>query len=88
MAYNELYELLSIKYNFVNRPSNEELQKIANEILQLSKEKAHLSDEDLDRIIRRNVVDLEVYAFESVDMTDSINIIQQILVKLQATTNG
>ena len=51
MTYDELYRLLCIKYKFVQRPSNEELKKVFNEILKLSKIKADLDDDDLAIII-------------------------------------
>lgn len=88
MTYDEVYELIHLKYRFVQRPTNEELQKVVNEIVKLSKIKSDLDDGDLAKIIDRNIKNREVYAFESVDMTDSINLIQQILAKLQTEANG
>ena len=88
MTYDELYDLIHIKYKFVKRPSNEELREVVNEILRLSKTRSNLDDNDLLNILNRNIKNLSVYVFESVDMTDSINIIQQILAKLNSTANG
>ncbi len=88
MTYDELYRLIYRKYKFVERPSNEELQNVLNEILRLSRRNYDLNDDDLDVIINVCIKNKAVYLQKSIDMTDSINIIQQILAKLQTETNG
>ena len=55
MTYDEVYELIHLKYRFVQRPTNEELQKVVNEIVKLSKIKSDLDDGDLAKIIDRNI---------------------------------
>lgn len=82
MTIKELLQLIRYKYNLIETPSDAELQEVARKLLELSYEK-QVNDEDLLNILNSTLSDTTVMAQESVDMTASINIAQQIIDKLK-----
>jgi len=81
MTTTELYMLLKERFDLVERPTEEELQEIAKQLLKLSKIKK-VNDSDLITIINNTVSKKTIMANESLDMTASMNIAQQIIDKL------
>jgi hypothetical protein len=81
MTTTELLQLIRRKYRLVNDPSNEELQEVAKQLLELSKVK-RVTNSDLLTILNNTLSDTTMMMQESVDMTASINIAQQIIDKL------
>lgn len=82
MTHEELYQMIKLKFKLVKRPTNDELEKIANSIIRLSRTKQDLDDDDLLNILNDSVENSQMWTNESVDMTASINLINQILAKL------
>ena len=85
MTYDELYKMIRLKINLVNRPSNSELKTIARNLLELEKIKTYVTDEDLEEIVTDSVSCTLIYSNESIDMTASINIANQIIAKLKTS---
>ena len=83
MTYDELFQMIRSKFRLVNRPSNNELQAVADKLIELSKTKRFVSDNDLLVIINTCVKDTTCYVQDSIDMTSSINIANQIIAKLK-----
>jgi hypothetical protein len=81
MTTTELLQLIRRKYRLVNDPSNEELQEVAKQLLELSEVK-RVTNSDLLTILNNTLSDTTMMMQESVDMTASINIAQQIIDKL------
>ena len=81
MITTELLQLIRRRYRLVNDPSNEELQEVAKQLLELSEVK-RVTNSDLLTILNNTLSDTTMMMQESVDMTASINIAQQIIDKL------
>ena len=82
MTTTELLQLIRRKYRLVNNPSNEELQEVARQLLELSEVK-QVNNNDLLNILNNTLSDTTMMVQESVDMTASINIAQLIIDKLK-----
>lgn len=82
MNTTELLQLIRRKYRLVNNPSNEELQEVARQLLELSEVK-QVNNNDLLNILNNTLSDTTMMMQESVDMTASINIAQLIIDKLK-----
>lgn len=87
MTYDELFELIKLKFDLVDRPSNQELRSITDELLKLSETK-EVDDSDLLYILNKQLNNPLLYCTESLDMTASINLAKQILVKLKNSKRG
>lgn len=70
----------------VDRPSDQELQSVVDEFLKLSETK-EVDDSDLSCILNTQL-NKPIYCTESLDMTASINLAQQILAKLKKSKRG
>ena len=82
MNTTEILQLIRRKYRLVNNPSNEELQEVARQLLELSEVK-QVNNNDLLNILNNTLSDTTMMMQESVDMTASINIAQLIIDKLK-----
>ncbi|AXX84608.1 hypothetical protein [Aliarcobacter skirrowii] len=72
MKNSKIAELIQKKYEFLNKPTESEVKKI------LSKINNSTSEEEFDQIVSDIISDTTCYCNESADMSDTINILDQI----------
>lgn len=88
MTYNELYEMISKKFHLIRRPSDQELNLALQKLLVLYDQKGFVTDTDLLNIINMSFSNHQMHLNESVDMTSTINIANQIIAKYKNSTQG
>jgi len=72
MTYKEIAELIQNKYGFINKPSREEIDNI------LGKATQETTENEFDKIVFQYIKNTLAYANESLDMSSSISILEQI----------
>ncbi len=72
MTYKEIAELIQNKYGFINKPSREEIDNILGKVTQ------ETTENEFDEIVFQYIKNTLAYANESLDMSSSISILEQI----------
>lgn len=72
MKINEIAELIKRKYNFINKPTENEVKQIISKINNFTTEK------ELDELINKYISNTLSYCNESADMSDTISLLDQI----------
>lgn len=80
MTYQELFDLISTIIPLAYQPSDSELNSIVQELNSRAKIK-RVTNDDLIDIVTNCIHNRTLKAQESIDMTASINIAQQIIEK-------
>ncbi len=78
MTYKEIAKLLQIRYGFVNEPNRKEIDNILSEITQ------YTTESDFDKIVYKYIEDTLSSSNESLDMSSTINILEQIKMALKS----
>ncbi len=82
MTKKELYDIINAKYHFVNSPTEDELNRITEDVRQLLMVDHLPSDDKFLEILEKHLRKKTRMIFSSVDMSDSTSIIQQIIAKI------
>lgn len=72
MKIDEIAELIRRKYDFINKPTEDEVKQIISEINKFT------TEEKLDELIYKYVSNRLAYDMQSADMSYSISLLDQI----------
>jgi len=78
LTYKKVAKLLQSRYGFVNEPNTTEIDNILSEITQ------HTTESEFDKIVYTYIEDTLSYSNESLDMSSTINILEQIKAVLKS----
>ena len=82
MTNDELIQLIKQVCPNARTPSNQELEIVKQKLLYLKRWHGKFSKNDLKKILFDVLHDSYIYILESVDMSDSISIIDDIIAKI------
>ena len=83
MTYSELLNIIKKRHKYITDPSDEELQAVIDDLVQLEETKGFVTNRDLDIILNNNIINNRELLQQSEDLTAEINLAQQILDKLR-----
>ncbi len=72
MKIDEIAELIQRKYNFIHKPTDNELKQILSRINKFT------TEEEFNELIDKYISNTLCYSYESTDMSNTISLLDQI----------